>query len=465
MTACVVPIEVLDAILDSLDGDPVELRTCSLTCHAWVHICRQRLFQSVDLRCTKARCDGFLRVLQSSASTGAPIADYVRELTLYGVFSPSLGGDCDSLCRFIGFNILEMLTCTTQLVHPGPTIRITLGRILKRLHRTQLLRLVCFNWTDIAPFAFRGQASASSRALVDLFAGMPAVSSLEVLQSTFLSPSELLRLLAAFPGLSTLTLQSIHFHPDADSFDRPNSAALRHSSVGVRRIEKLCLDADIKMLPSFVEGLLSPPFAPAVREMSINSCVRSAENLTTAMLLSRTRSTLEVLRVNYYYPATFLDIQLSLREVDCSQHHKLRVVTLSYYFDSSRSIRTICPYLPQFLKSLPKGIRQLQLRFIVHCVVSIYPTVYLNFTDWDVLDQALAELHERLTALRITIDVRTLRIDGHHIDGLLDIVRPIIDRLPMSLRGGAQVYLLGSCSRGVYVESDREPIWLGSPSL
>ncbi|TFY61736.1 hypothetical protein EVJ58_g4320 [Rhodofomes roseus] len=270
---------------------------------------------------------------------------------------------------------------------------------------------------------------------------MPAVSSLDIFCAIFLSPSELLQLLAAFPGLSTLTLQHIRWHPDVHLSHRPDSAALCHSSVGVRRIEKLSLDADIKMLPSFVEGLLNPPFAPAVREMSIDSCPRSAENLTTTMLLSRMRSTLEVLHVNHF-PSQ--DIQSSLAELDCSQHHKLRIVTLSYVFGSSRSVRAICPYLPQFLQSLPKSTQQLQLRFEMHGLDSTDPIVFLDFTDWDALDRALAELHERLTALRTTIDVRIM-LDGRGIDIRPEVVRPVIDRLPRSLRGGAQIYLLGSC--------------------
>ncbi|KAI0792708.1 hypothetical protein C8Q75DRAFT_577896 [Abortiporus biennis] len=72
------PQELIDLIIDNLRHDPLTLRACTLTCHAWLHRSRRHLHSRVRIG------EYFINLERYSSPH---VAHYVRELELYMVVS------------------------------------------------------------------------------------------------------------------------------------------------------------------------------------------------------------------------------------------------------------------------------------------------------------------------------------------------------------------------------------------
>ena len=75
----ILPLEIEEMIFDILGEDDKghsTLKTCSLVCQAFLHICRRHIFESVSLNSSTIRASNFGRLLRETPE----IADYIRQL-------------------------------------------------------------------------------------------------------------------------------------------------------------------------------------------------------------------------------------------------------------------------------------------------------------------------------------------------------------------------------------------------
>ena len=82
------PLEIEEMMLDFLssedDDDYSALKTCSLVCHAFLHICRKHIFEFIfldayDSEISSSNVRAFERLLRNTPEIG----DYIRELVLF----------------------------------------------------------------------------------------------------------------------------------------------------------------------------------------------------------------------------------------------------------------------------------------------------------------------------------------------------------------------------------------------
>ena len=75
----ILPLEIEELILDILSEDDKghsTLKTCSLVCQAFLHICRKHIFESISIHPYTIRPTNFGRLLRETPE----IADYIRQL-------------------------------------------------------------------------------------------------------------------------------------------------------------------------------------------------------------------------------------------------------------------------------------------------------------------------------------------------------------------------------------------------
>ena len=75
----ILPLEIVEMILDILgedDKDHSSLKTCSLVCQAFLHICRKHIFESISFDTSTIHASNFGRLLREKPE----IADYIRRL-------------------------------------------------------------------------------------------------------------------------------------------------------------------------------------------------------------------------------------------------------------------------------------------------------------------------------------------------------------------------------------------------
>ena len=80
----IIPFEIKEMILNILDGEDDDhhsaMKTCSLVCHAFLHICRKHIFEFIFLNeISSSTIRAFERLLRNTPEIG----DYIRELVFF----------------------------------------------------------------------------------------------------------------------------------------------------------------------------------------------------------------------------------------------------------------------------------------------------------------------------------------------------------------------------------------------
>ena len=108
MPSTLLPLEVVEMILDILGKDDKghsTLKTCSLVCQAFLHICRKHIFESVYLNSSTIRATKFGRLLRETPE----IADYIRQLDFtFGVAFLAIPSFLESLKRISRLDFLRV---------------------------------------------------------------------------------------------------------------------------------------------------------------------------------------------------------------------------------------------------------------------------------------------------------------------------------------------------------------------
>lgn len=499
-------MEVLDNIFDRLRDDAAALSACSLACHAWLSICRPRLFSKITLDYKGDSCDKLLCALRSSASTEAPIAECVREvkvctriltfsgmrddartrLTQYassmlGNWMPQPGPPQISLPNSSVFATGDRRTLPAgSLFAMGDrrTLSRALGPVLHSLPRVERLYMSSFDWNHLAPMSLWEAAMdrTCTSAPLSLFSGLTSVKSITFGLAMFNSPSEVMQLLAQFPNLESLKMEGVVFDPFGTELPACGTPG-NTSASGPIRIQKLALDGGSREAARVVHGLLNPPFSMALQEISVYS-TGTCDCNTVARLLYAMRSTLEIIRLNFSLSAgmqsesspchlcsKYTEITSRctglLETIDLSKFPKLRVFELEYEyllveadlpgFGAFRSETPDIRHLPVFLRALPESTEELIFRFQTQKrVTSGVPSVYWDFTDWDMLDRVLVALHARVPSLRATFHFKVTPTNplGPLVKtpaSTPDVAGGLETRLRRTLACDGRVARLGSC--------------------
>ena len=183
------PLELLEYIVDFLHDDDDALQTCSLTCRYLLPAARLHLFRKVALE-RVPDCLRFLEVLESSASTQASVANYVRDIRL-----PFMA-----------------LVSGTKGQRKGWRHELV-RRILRDLCHLTRLRLYAFDWMGFMDMlrvdAAQAGASGSLRDAMRAFFPFPELKELLIDNLVSRSSHQLTLLISLFPRLSRLELQRL----------------------------------------------------------------------------------------------------------------------------------------------------------------------------------------------------------------------------------------------------------------
>lgn len=171
--------ELYDHILDEFHSSKSALSTCSLVCQAWLPICRNHLFFSVNLR------PDFVKFLRDSPHARTTVAPYIRNVGLGGGWMREQQDEFNDIILFM----------------------ITLEHVRK-------IHMETWSWTYLASPAtsalLGGQGNVfQTLTVLDLkFIHLPSFSVLRTLASQF-------------PKLQELVFDNVTWDDDSDSESQP----------------------------------------------------------------------------------------------------------------------------------------------------------------------------------------------------------------------------------------------------
>lgn len=164
--------------MDHLWDDPVALADCGATCRAWLLSSRLHLFHSVAI-CNTERCASLLDILETSPLSPVPFATYVRHLTISKEGSVYLELETD----WTNEDLLGVLPCFNEVrtlilrhLRPGDLIKETMACLctfsskIQALHLESVdfrngnhLRFLLFNYPELSSISFKAVTWAKAR--------------------------------------------------------------------------------------------------------------------------------------------------------------------------------------------------------------------------------------------------------------------------------------------------------------
>lgn len=288
MSRSYLPLEVLEYIVDFHHDDTDALQTCSLTCQSLLPVTRLHLFRCIVLK-RVPDCLRFLSALETSASTQASIANYVRDIRL----------------PFIAF------VSGTRGGNKGLRYELV-RRVLHHLRHLTRLRLYAFDWMGFMDLLRAEAGDGGLRAAMAAFFHFPELRELLIDNLVSLSSHELTLLISIFPRLSRLELQRIiaplapgSWLPPPEPPHDPRDL-LSADELGTH-LRTIVVDFDRRsqsIIARVVERLLSPPFHIQLKHIEWETCpVDSRHGINDIVFLKgalrTSQSTLETLKVSF----------------------------------------------------------------------------------------------------------------------------------------------------------------------
>ena len=143
------PLEIEEKIIDILGGEDKghsAMKTCSLVCHTFLHICRKHIFESIFLNASTIRAFG--RLLRNTPEIG----DYIRELVLLyfrveDLANPLIQESFKRISRLEIFKVLPLIKITPRLDWSN---NLTRPLLLHLLHLSSLTHFAVNGFNNFA---------------------------------------------------------------------------------------------------------------------------------------------------------------------------------------------------------------------------------------------------------------------------------------------------------------------------
>ena len=282
------PLELQEYIVDFLHDDADALQTCSVTSQSLLPVTRLHLFRMVVLE-RVPDCLRFLEALESSASTQASIAHYVRDIRL-----PFMA-----------------LVSGTKGLRKGWRYELV-RRILRDLCHLSRLRLYAFDWMGFMDMLRADAGAGSLRDAMGAFFPFPELKELLIDNLVSRSSHELTLLISLFPRLSRLELQRIIAPLTPGSWlplpEPPYDLSDLHSTHELgAHLRTIVADFDRSsqsIVARVMESILRPPFHLQLSHIEWETCpIELKHDIDDIVLLKSalqtSESTLESLKVSF----------------------------------------------------------------------------------------------------------------------------------------------------------------------
>jgi len=354
------PPEIYEQWIDRLRDDRAALKACALACREWAPLPQRYLFEHVKVQ-GAPRWLRFLRTLETSASMGTDIGQYINNFELIDI---GIGSVAQQLFEDIAF-------------YAGH----------RHMPNVQQLSLCDWDWASMVDRAQDHDPISVPRRILKGILPFGSLRGLQLIDNLTRHPQIIPQLLTFFPFLSTLRIVGLRLSPDASQMELTPLESEIQITLPIN-IQELYFDRNSVQFPAtyILDSITRPPFQLSLRtldmgrpEMSMEADWMIAE---PAILVLLGQATLRHLRITYLF----------LRLVDLSRLPQLQSMTL--HWDVPPPFPRNAPVLDdiQRLVSSIKGdlaLQDVELRFSLvnsHCIAR-------NPGLLEGLDAALLQLH------------------------------------------------------------------------
>ncbi|PCH42427.1 hypothetical protein WOLCODRAFT_163783 [Wolfiporia cocos MD-104 SS10] len=373
MSLVYLPPELHQVILGCLSNDIETLKSCSLTCQAWVRPTRLFLFHNARL-VLHADGDRLKELLDISDAARTGIASYIRDV----IFSANL------YPRWL-----------EDYVQP----------LLSRLEHIEHLSIYDMDWQ-----------TPESRERSSFFLTLsPTITSLTVDWAKFGTPDDCMRLITAYPRLSTLHLNGF----DASSL-QPLVAASEKATI---RIVHLTL-RQFRSRPAArycYKWLLQPPFSMGLRSLQWEGSWVGLHAFH--QLLTTSGGQLKALKLSSMIPANYTVPYLRDLNLSCNGQLVSLDIELEGRDDQGRKAKQ--RWVPTLFSTIQSPcIRSITLRFSEFSNALPVTEWSLAILDWDLVDNELESLARRSPVLSVFhLHLASRRLDGW-MDNMTEAIPP-----------------------------------------
>ncbi|KAH9917326.1 uncharacterized protein B0H18DRAFT_38525 [Fomitopsis serialis] len=356
------PPELWDYIIEESSSDRSALRACGLTQRAWVATTRRHLFKAIELK-GAAGCEQFLDIILSSSSIDTGITQCVCDVTLTKVR-------------------LRLDALDDREASDIPLIE----EMLSRLPNIDCLRLVAVD-VKCGPRKMHADdgldEESSEKTLRPLFT-LPKLRALHLMSIVFDSPSDTMRLLAAFPQASSLQLKHVLYLPTRQPRPATSVGKAGHTMC-IQELSFAALTDTVGLLGA----LRRPPFKFKFALQKLICALFSSLDEVPVLLevIGESESTLEELEVHCGPKSDLFE------KMDLSRHSRLKSLRVAVMGMMDIDSAALHPSLSPLLSRTPSSLRALHLP--VDLSLSPDGTPPWQFMDWPSLDEALTLLHEK----------------------------------------------------------------------